>query len=66
MVLDIDRLLWANVRRKGAGIEVGEDRSDSQNNITGFNEFTHRLLHQSSVVHANIGWVLFVQCGLVS
>jgi hypothetical protein len=65
MVTNIDGLFQVKVERKGACIEVGENGPDQNNRVARFDELTNGFVHELSVVHANICWLLLFKCGFV-
>jgi hypothetical protein len=58
---DFDRPVGIEVRRERATIEVRHHRADGYDDIAGLDEFAHRLIHQSSVVHPDVGGLALLQ-----
>ena len=63
---DVGALQPVNVGGEGARAEVGEYRADTENAVAAFDKGADLLVHQLSVVHADVLRVGFVECALVA
>ena len=65
MVEDVDRLRQIEPRGERPSVEVAPERAEAEDAVGPFDEGAHVVLHQATVIHADVVRMRLVECGLV-